>query len=195
MMMMRAKVNQWVEGTTINQDAYNHWESQLSILCTVSCLVKIDDNKGWVLPACSNHEGDYQSYEDELIMASFSLFSYRLCGNETSEWYHGCSYRTEVCLAEKPFKTIYSIFSNVLWEHSNNFYAVGLGKFPSMSQLSLTTRGSVIQMSTQAREMAIKAIMIRHSAVRVKQPKFFVILLQFVLKLILYVCLSRVTYM
>ena len=51
-----------------------------------------------------------------------------------------------------------------------------------MSQLSLTTRGSVIQMSTQAREMAIKAIMIRHSAVRVKQPKFFVILLQFVLK-------------
>ena len=96
MMMMRAKVNQWVEGTTINQDAYNHWESQLSILCTVSCLVKIDDNKGWVLPACSNHEGDYQSYEDELIMASFSLFSYRLCGNETSEWYHGCSYRTEV---------------------------------------------------------------------------------------------------
>ena len=81
-------------------------------------------------------------------------------------------------LAEKPFKTIYSIFSNVLWEHSNNFYAVGLGKFPSMSQLSLTTRGSVIQMSTQAREMAIKAIMIRHSAVRVKQPKFFVILLQ-----------------
>ena len=85
-------------GTTINQDAYNHRESQpcTALLCLMMMMMMMIMIMVRVMIM--------MRMMMMVVIMNNIVLCHRLCGNETSKWYYGCSYRTEVIYNKKYYK-------------------------------------------------------------------------------------------